>query len=210
MGYQKVNDQEYDWLQTEIKKRISEKNTDIFCAINRIIPITKILSEKAEGTLFLSTHDFKKLYPALISQEFKNSKVNLIVSADVLLDEKKESPYTFFLEDRFIQLKQEKGPCLQALPFQKRVFVAAPSVQCDSFMIFNNKSYILKIENAEQPYFSCALNATYNQRQSFPCTFWCLGLNMRFLFSCPYPPFSEWPINYNRQFRYNNYPKYML
>ena len=166
MGYQKINDHEYEWMKQEIQKRIDEKNTDIFCAINRIGSITKILSEKAEGTLFLSTHDFKKLYPALISKEFQNSKVNLIVSADVLLDEKKESPYTFFLEDRFIQLKQEKGPCLQALPFQKRVFVAAPSVQCDSFMIFNNKSYILKIENAEQPYFSCALNATYNQRQS--------------------------------------------
>ena len=166
MGYQKINDHEYEWLQTEIKKRISEKNTDIFCAIDRIIPITKILSEKAEGNLFLSKRDFKKLYPALISQEFKNSKVNLIVSADVLLDEKKETPFTFFLEDRFIQLKQEKAPSLKSIPDQKRVFVASPSVQCDSFMIFNNKSYILKIENAEQPYFSCALNATYNQRQS--------------------------------------------
>lgn len=166
MGYQKINDHEYEWMKQEIQKRIDEKNTDIFCAINRIGSITKVLSENAKGTIFLNNRDFKKLYPALISKEFQNSKVNLIVSAEVLLDEKKETPFTFFLEDRFIQLKQEKAPSLQDLPNPKRIFIADSSVQCDSFMIFNNKSYILKIENAEQPYFSCALNATYSKSQS--------------------------------------------
>lgn len=167
MSYSKKNDDEYILLHDEIKRRLTEKNTDIFRVVNRIENITKILSEGSEGNIFLSRKDFKKIYPALISPEFKNSKVNVIVEAGVLLDEKKglQNAYTFFLNDRFIQIEQEKAPSLAHISDQSRVFVADTQVQCDSFMIFNNRSYILKIENIEDPYFSCSLNAPYKKDQ---------------------------------------------
>lgn len=167
MSYSKKNDDEYILLHDEIKRRLTEKNTDIFRVVNRIENITKILSEGSEGNIFLSRKDFKKIYPALLSPEFRRSKVNVIVEAGVLLDEKKgvQNPYTFFLNDRFIQIEQEKAPSLACIPDQSRVFVADAGVQCDSFMIFNNRSYILKIENIEDPYFSCSLNAPYKKDQ---------------------------------------------
>ncbi len=168
MGYQEQTSDEFLFFQKEIKRRLEEKNTDIFRAIERIGSVTRILAEGSEGDIFLSRKDFKKVYPALLSPEFRRSKVNVIVEAGVLLDEKKgvQNPYTFFLNDRFIQIEQEKAPSLAHIPDQSRVFVADAQVQCDSFMIFNNRSYILKIESVDDPYFSCTLNAPYKEDQT--------------------------------------------
>ena len=165
MGYRKEERSEYIELRNTIQERLEEKNTDIFRAITRIAPITQILCEKSTGTIFLNRKDFKKVYPALLSEEFKKSKVNLIVSADVLSYEKEEqtNPFSSFLGDKFIHLQPEEEPSLSKIQPQSKIFVAHPNVQCDSFMIFNNRSYILKIEHVDDPYFSCSLNAPYKK-----------------------------------------------
>lgn len=166
MGYQKQNNNEYEWFKKEIQRRLDKKNTDLFCAMQRIKPLVEILSHQSEGFIFLNKDDFKTVYPALLSDEFKNSKVQLIVSTDVLLNERQENKYALLWKKNFLSQEMNKRPSLASIPTKDRVFVAAPDITCDSFMIFNNRSYIMKINRTEEPYFSCSLNAPFDENQA--------------------------------------------
>lgn len=165
MIYKEKN--EADWWISEIERRLKEKNTDLFRVVDHMVPLTKFLLQNSSGTIFLNRQDFKKLYPALKSPEFQNSNVNLIVSADVLFDEKRKKPHPFgdFSGDKYFKLTPQEEPLVSNLSPKNRIFVASPDVNCFSFMVFNNRTYLLKNNDQQDPYFSCALNAAFDKKQ---------------------------------------------